>query len=85
MGRSKPSGRRSPSRRTRHAKLPRVRHSDIDVTRAEFNDVIRILAERADRLDRIEHALEVQFRRIADLQNEIDQIKLAWARLQTRG
>jgi hypothetical protein len=84
MRRSKAS-RRPASRRTRRTKLPRVRHSDIDVTRAEFNDVIRILAERAERLDRIDHVLEVQFRRIADLQNEIDQIKRAWERLQTNG
>jgi hypothetical protein len=48
----------------------------IDVTRAEFNRVIDILNERGLMLNDLRHNQEIQFRRIADLQAQLDAIKL---------
>jgi hypothetical protein len=71
-------------------RLPRVpqprkpgRRRD-DVSRAEFNDVLVLLRERGEIITRLRHDLDIQFRRIADLQGELDRIKHAWQRVQTK-
>jgi hypothetical protein len=60
---------RRPTKRAR--RIPRTQR--IDVTRAEFNRVIDILNERGQILNDIRHNQEVQFKRIAQLQAELDQ------------
>jgi len=54
-----------------------------DVTREEFNDVLNVLRERGEIIARLRHDLDIQFRRIADLQAELDRIKQAGGRLRT--
>jgi Arc/MetJ family transcription regulator len=80
-----------PSRRST-GPIPKARHvsrspaTRIDVTRAEYNRIIGILNDRKamlnalrEALARIEAASEVQFKRIAQLQAELDEVKRAWA------
>ena len=70
--------------------LPRIPKSRrAAVTRAEFDHVIDILNERGEilagyrtalaehrsGLDRVQRDLEIQFRRIAQLQEEVDRLK----------
>jgi hypothetical protein len=54
----------------------------IDVTRAEFNRVIEILNERGAILNDLRHNQEIQFKRIAQIQAELDAIKRAWERVK---
>jgi hypothetical protein len=61
----------------------------MDVTRAEFNRIIDILNERnvilnalREGRERLEHASEVQFHRIAQIQAELDEIKRAWQKMK---
>jgi hypothetical protein len=58
------------------------------VTRAEFNRAVVRLNERGETirqqgaaLERVRHDLDIQFRRIAELQAELDRIKKAWMKL----
>jgi hypothetical protein len=53
----------------------------MDVTRAEFNRIIDLLNERGDILNSLRHNQDIQFRRFAQIQAELDQIKRAWERL----
>jgi hypothetical protein len=53
------------------------------VSRAEFNDVLSMLRERGEIIARLQRDLDVQFRRIAQLQAELDQVKRAWERMRT--
>jgi hypothetical protein len=50
----------------------------VDVTRAEFNRVIAILNERGGIINDLRHNQEMQFRRLAQLQAELDLIRRAW-------
>jgi hypothetical protein len=52
----------------------------MDVTRAEFNRVIALLNERGDIINDLRHNQEMQFRRLAQLQAELDLIRRAWER-----
>ena len=52
----------------------------IDVTRAEFNRVIAILNERGNIINDLRHNQEMQFRRLAQLQAEVDLIRRGWDR-----
>jgi translation initiation factor 6 (eIF-6) len=67
--------RRNPVRRLRKS----VRRLDplkrVDVKRSEFNRVIETLNERAIVLGNLAHNQEIQFKRIAQLQAEIDALK----------
>jgi len=56
--------------------------SQVDVTRAEFNRVVEILNERGAILNDLRHNQEIQFRRIAQIQAELDEIKRAWERVR---
>ena len=78
MGLSKPPKKRLPAIPAPH--VARLRVSN--VTRAEFNSLIRILAERGEILEGMRRTLEVQFKRMAQMQAELDQIKRAWVRMQ---
>jgi len=53
-----------------------------DVTRGEYNRIIDVLNERniilnglREAVERVEHAIAVQFTRIAQLQADVDQLK----------
>ena len=56
-------------------KLTRAR---VGVRRAEHNQVLANL----EKLERHTRDLEIQFKRIAQIQAELDDIKRAWERLQ---
>jgi hypothetical protein len=67
-------------------RLPRIRKSRrVDVTRAEFDRVIDLLNKRGEIVDQMRRDLEavddvrrdldVQFKRIAQLQEEVDRLK----------
>lgn len=56
-----------------------------DVTRAEFNRVIEMLNERGAIMNDLAHNQDVQFKRLAQLQAELDLIKRAWDRLRVSG
>ena len=47
----------------------------IDVTRSEFDRVIDVTNEHAQMLNDLRHNQEIQLKRIAQLQAEIDQLK----------
>jgi hypothetical protein len=74
----------------RPARIPKARTlrrsslQRVDVTRAEYNDIIDILNERnrilnalREAIDRLERADDVQFARTAQLQADLDLIKRA--------
>ena len=52
----------------------------IDVMRAEFNRVIAILNERGNIINDLRHNQEMQFRRLAQLQAELDLLRRGWER-----
>lgn len=78
--------------------LPRIRKarrlrgsplSRKDVTRGEYNRIIDTLNERAiilnefrNAINALQQASDVQFKRIAQLQAEVDHIKQAWSRMK---
>jgi hypothetical protein len=60
----------------RTPKTPRVpKTKRVDVTRAEFDHVIDLLNERGHILNNLRHDLDIQFKRIAAMQAEIDRLK----------
>ncbi|HEY3137243.1 MAG TPA: hypothetical protein VGL29_14540 [Blastocatellia bacterium] len=80
------------SRSTRIPKARRLRTSALsrkDVTRAEYNDIINILNQRNDILNahrdaitELQHASEIQLKRIAQIQADLDDIKRAWTKVR---
>jgi len=67
-----------PAKTRRRRTLPRIPKSRrFDVTREEFNHVIDLLNRRGQVVDEMRRELDVQFKRIAQLQQEIDGIKRA--------
>jgi len=75
--------------RRRGNRIPRIpKARQTGVSRDEFNRVIemlnqrgKVLEEYGNALTTIRRDLDVQFRRIAQLQAELDQIKQAWAKM----
>lgn len=67
------------SKRRRIARIPRAKRRD--VTRGEYNALVDLLNERGEIISEIQRTLEVQFRRIAQIQAELDAI---WARFGPR-
>jgi hypothetical protein len=83
--RKKSSSRRIPKAR----RVTRSRMSRKDVTRGEYNRIIDTLNERnvilnalREAIERLEHGYAVQFKRTAQIQADLDEIKIAWARLK---
>jgi hypothetical protein len=73
-----------PRKRERIPRIPKLRRAD--VSRDEFNKVIDLLNERANLLkeheawiERLRRDLEIQLKRIAELQFDLDQLKKAGA------
>jgi hypothetical protein len=54
-------------------RIPKARRAA--VTRDEFDRVIDMLNKRAEVVDQMRRDLDVQFKRIAQLQTEIDRLK----------
>jgi hypothetical protein len=59
------------------------------VTRGEYNRIIDILNDRAvilnefrDAINELKHASEIQFKRIAQLQADLDTLTRTWERMQ---
>ena len=73
---------KSKPRRVRRAQRIPV-GKQVDVTRDEFDRVIAMLNERGSIMNDLAHNQDVQFKRIAQLQAELDLIKRAWERLRT--
>ena len=74
-----------PIKRRAHRTIPRIPKSHrFDVTRGEFNHVIDLLNKRGEilqeyriSLDQMRRELDIQFKRIAQLQSELDRVKKA--------
>jgi hypothetical protein len=72
-----------PIQRRTHRTIPRIPKSRrFDVSRSEFNHVIDLLNQRGEilqeyrvSLDQMRRDLDIQFKRIAQLQSELDRIK----------
>ena len=65
-----------PAKRSRRRALPRIpKMRRIDVTREEFNRVIEMLNARGQVVDDMRRELDVQFKRMAQMQAEIDDFK----------
>lgn len=54
----------------------------VNVTRGEFNRVIELLNERGEIMNDLRHNQEMQFKRLAQLQAELDLIRRAWERVR---
>ena len=68
-----PTGRRRLRRSRRLPRIPKARRDD--VTREEFDRVIDMLNQRGEIVDKMRRDLDVQFKRIAQLQQEIDSLR----------
>ena len=74
-----------PITRRLHRSIPRIPKSRrFDVSRGEFNHVIDLLNKRSEilpeyrtSLDAMRRDLDIQFKRIAQLQSELDRVKKA--------
>lgn len=51
-----------------------------DVTRAEYNALIEMLNERGRIMEEMQKTLDLQFRRMAQMQVEIDEVRGAWSK-----
>lgn len=72
-----PKGERKARKVRRIAKARRT-----SVRREEFNQLIDMLNERGELLNRVLREQDIQFQRIAQLQAELDHIKQAWSKLR---
>jgi len=72
---------KKPQRRIGRAKLIPVSRR-VDVTRAEFNRGIAILNERGVLINGLRDNQEMQFKRIAQLQAELDLLRRAWEKMR---
>jgi len=72
--------------RRRIASAPRIAGSRLtrtDVTRAEYNHIIEVLNQRGEIINDLRRELEVQFKRMAQMQSELDEIRRAWVRTKS--
>jgi uncharacterized protein involved in exopolysaccharide biosynthesis len=68
----------APKRSRKIAKTPRLRSSPLrrtDVTRAEYNNVLEMLNQREEAINDLRRELEVQFKRMAQMQSELDELR----------
>ncbi len=71
--------------RLKKAPRPRTpRHKRVDVTRGEFNGLIELLNARAKFMDDMRRDLDIQFKRIAHIQAELDELKALVRRTAAR-
>jgi hypothetical protein len=62
-------------RAPRLRKPPRAR---VDVTRAEYNHIIEVLNQRGEIINGLRRELEVQLKRMGQIQAELDEVRNAW-------
>ena len=68
-----------PRRVKRAPRIPKRRAPE--VTRAEFNRAIDLLNDRCATMNDLIHNQDIQFKRIAQLQQQFDELKRAWDRM----
>ena len=56
----------------------------IDVTRHEYNQLVDLLNRRGEILAAIQRELETQFKRMAQMQSELDEVRRAWSRARLK-
>ena len=74
MSVKRPRARR-PIPKARRIKRSSSRLNRRDVTRAEYNNIIEVLNQRGEIINTLRHELEVQFKRIAQMQSELDDVR----------
>jgi hypothetical protein len=65
----------------KHSRTPL---EDRYATKADVAEIHRILDNRRDWLERLEKTCAIQFERIAQIQSELDRLRLARARREAR-
>jgi hypothetical protein len=78
----------APKTPPRIAKAARIRQSSLsrtDVTRAEYNNIIEVLNQRGEIINGLRRELEVQFKRMAQMQSELDEVRRAWVKSKRSG
>ena len=73
---------KSPGRRLPRVPRPLRKKDGVDVRRSEFNQVIERVNENATILQALRSELDLQFKRIAQLQAQLDVIQRAWAQVK---
>ena len=66
-----------PKRKTSTARR-RSSRQKVDVTRQEYNEIVAILDRRGEIIDGLRRELETQFKRMAQIQSELDEVRQAW-------
>jgi hypothetical protein len=61
-------------RRKAHHRARVLKKQRIDVTRAEFERVLRALADQAEMMTALRNEVEIQFRRTAEMQAALDRL-----------
>jgi hypothetical protein len=75
---SKVSTGKRPPKIAAASRLRRSPLSRTDVTRAEYNNIIEVLNQRGEIINDLRRELEVQFKRMAQMQSELDELRRAW-------
>jgi hypothetical protein len=52
------------------------------VTRHEFEAILRTVDDRTMLIETLQKTCDIQFRRIAQIQQELDEIRSAWMKVQ---
>jgi hypothetical protein len=50
----------------------------VDVTRQEYNEIVAIIDRRGEIIEGLRRELETQFKRMAQIQSELDEVRNAW-------
>ena len=86
-----PTKPKAAPRVSRARRLTRGKPRNTRIPAAEYDRIIEILNERGEILNALRQGLaqlkqitDVQFRRIAQIQADLDEVKLAWDRIKTR-
>jgi hypothetical protein len=66
-----------PKRKTSTARR-RSATERVDVTRQEYNEIVTILDRRGEVIEGLRRELETQFKRMAQIQSELDEVRQAW-------
>jgi hypothetical protein len=62
-------------------KVPRIQKAKrLQVTRAEYNGLVDLLNERGQIIAKMLQDLDIQFKRIAQLQVQMDEVRAAWTK-----
>ena len=75
---SKVSTGKRPPKIAAASRIRRPPLSRTDVTRAEYNNIIEVLNQRGEIINDLRRELEVQFKRMAQMQSELDELRRAW-------